>query len=467
MRLLPLALCLCCSLLWAISPKEVRIIAFDKLQGRTTTNEEGLGLQELQDYLSLDYHKPLVISLGDNYLGSFTSLTDKGKKIAKELKTLGVSSTLLNSQDLCYGIEQYRSNCFYSGITTLSTNLTSQKKKYLDKFPKIFYTVKNGYKIAFLGGYSQDFFVNRKIQTEPLAKSIEREIKKILQSSSEERPNAIILLLRLSGGFDSFSKKISSKELEDVCKIKGISAILISDENSSYQGRIKGTPIISSSLADNEITQLDLQFNPKFKFLTSIQAKIIPINTSLLGKYSSKPNTKKRTIAFSDEKLENKADKKDFRTPLGNFVCHTLFENISTDFVLLPKNIFAQPLPKGKITDADIFQVFQRDYRLFTAKISGKKLKEILSKIIFNSEDYQIFAPELKYDSNKIASLKCSSIFGLSPVKNEKFYTVLTTQEGLTDFLKEAEEKMVCNKSLVNSLINELDGKEISPSSAK
>ncbi len=467
MRLLCLSFCLCCSLLWAGSPTEVRIIAFDKLQGRLTTSKEGLGGQELNDYLSLDYHKPLIISLGDNYLGSFESLIDKGKDIARKLKSLDVRTTLLGSQDLCYGIEQFNKNCLYAKITALSTNLTSQNNKHLIGLPKTVCVVKNGYKIAFLGGYSQDFFVSRKVRTEPLAETIATEVQKMIKLPDEERPHAIILLLNFSDGFNSFSKKFISKELEETCKIKGLSAILISDKNSSsYQSRIKGTPLISTSLTNNEITQLDLHFNPKFKFLTSIQTKIVPINTALLGKSSPK-TTKRKAIAFSTEKIENKADKKVFRTPLGNFVCHALYENISSDFVLLPSEIFHTSLPKGKITDDDIFQIFQRDYRLFTAKISGKKLREILSNIVLRSKDYQIFAPDLQYNKSKIVSLKSSGFLGLSPVDDDKLYTVLTTQKGFKKFLKDAKKKDVCDGSLVNSLIDELDGEEISPNFAK
>ena len=402
----------------------------------------------------------MIISLGDNYQGSFDSHQDKGEKVARLLKELGAGYTLLSDLDLCLGIKQYQKNNTLSGITTLATNLQSQKLKELSKFPQHTFVVKNGFKILFLGGYNQDFFVNQDVQNSSLAAAIKKEIEKIFSSKTQESPNAIILLLKMPDGFDSFSKKIKKKELEEVCQIKGISAIFISDDqHSSYLTRVKGTPIISTSLKDNQISQLDLEFKPKFKFLTLAQAKIVTIKPATFAKSSVYQGT---PLATCQTTLENKPTDKSLRTPLGNTICRTLFENRSADFVLLPSSIFQKSLEKGKVTDKDIYNIFGRDHRLFTAKISGKEIKEAFGQIIFTSKDYQFYAPELKFDAKEIFSLKSAGLFGLSPVKEKKLYTVLTTQEGLNQFLQNAEKKRVCNKGLLRSLLDEIENKNIS-----
>ena len=309
--------CLFCGLLWAAQPNKVRIVAFDKLQGRIASSQKGLGLQDLKDFVSLDYHEPLIISLGDNYQGSFDSHQDKGEKVARLLKELGAGYTLLSDLDLCLGIKQYQKNNTLSGITTLATNLQSQKLKELSKFPQHTFVVKNGFKILFLGGYNQDFFVNQDVQNSSLAAAIKKEIEKIFSSKTQESPNAIILLLKMPDGFDSFSKKIKKKELEEVCQIKGISAIFISDDqHSSYLTRVKGTPIISTSLKDNQISQLDLEFKPKFKFLTLAQAKIVTIKPATFAKSSVYQGT---PLATCQTTLENKPTDKSLRHTFGQY----------------------------------------------------------------------------------------------------------------------------------------------------
>ncbi len=463
MRLFGLLLFLVFCPLWAEDFDKIRIIAFDNLQGRVQTTQQGLGASDLADYISFDYRQPIVVSLGDNYFGSFNSFEDKGLAVAKILQKIDVRYTLLSSLDLCFGLEQYQKINAYAKIKTLGTNLQSENSKKLRNFPKSSLVTHKGIKILFLGGYTQDFFVNNDIQTTSLAASIEAELKKILASETQNLPNAIILMLNFPDGFDTFSKRAQDKELEKVCQIKGISAILISDKNRSYFARINGTPIISSSLQKNEVSQIDLEFKPKFKFLTSAQAQIVTIPASA----SQETPQKSKTIATCGEELSDKAAKKDFRTPLGSFICRAVAENQSADFALLPQNIFLQPLQKGNVTALDIYNLFGKNYRLFTAKISGKELKQILQKILFETKNYQIYAPELKYDKSKIVSLQTAGLFGFSPVKDDKFYTVLTTQQGFVEFLGNAKDKEVCKKSLVSSLLDELDGKEINAKETK
>ena len=455
MRKLTLLFCLCFGLLFGKSLAEVDIVAFQQLAGRTNTAESDYGFNELYSKISSKFPNSIIVGLGNNYYGSFSSLRNKDKSIAIELKKLNADLCLLSGEDLICGLKDYLEYNDIAGIKTLGANLKSNKEKNLKGIFPSFTIEKSGYKILFIGGCSENLFINEEISTSSIAKAVEAKISEAVRTKNI--PNAVVVLLDIPNSFDAFGRQITNEALRKVSKIDGVSAIIMNDnKSSSYSTKTKSIPLINTSMQEGTISHVKLSFDPKFKFLASASSEIITL------KKNTTSTETPEIIATSNSVISHKSTRKKPISPLGKIVCRNLAESSGADFVVLPQNIFKNSLPNGKVSDKDVYQIFKTDHRLFTAKVSGKKLKEIFELIIFKNKRYQYYAPELKHNQSEITSLKSSGFFGLSQVKDYSQYSVVTTQEGFDEFLTDGNKKNSLNKSLVSSLLEELRGKILS-----
>ncbi len=458
MRKLTLLSCLFFGLLFGQTVDVVDIIAFQQLSGRVKSDGKICGLDDLQNKIVSVFPNSILIGLGNNYSGSFSSFRGDGQSFAAKLQKLNLKLNLISGEDLVFGLKEYLEFNKTSNSAVLCTNLKSEKKRGLQGISSTCLLEKNGYKILFVGGCAENLFINADITTTPLAEAVEAKISEIV--SGGVIPNAIIVMLDIPASFDTFTRQILDDALRKISKIDGISAIFVNDnKSSSYSTNAGSVPIISTSVQEGEISLVKLSFDPKFRFLSSASSEIINLERTNEGNVIAE-NYESIATAASD--ISSKPTRVKFPTPLGKIVCRNLAESSKIDFVVIPQSIFKNSLSKDNVSDKDIYQIFETDHRLLTAKVSGKELKEIYSLILFQNKRYQYFAPELKSNQNEITSIKHSGFFGLSPVKDDAQYSVLTTQEGFDEFLVNGDKKSALKKSLVTSLLEELRGKILS-----
>lgn len=362
----------------------------------------------------------LHFDTGDNFFGSPEAFFSEGQIIQNLLNRCGIDYSTIGNIDFSFGKKQLQNIILNLNYKILVSNVTTRdNNKFIYGVAPYSIIKYDKIKIGIIG------------MSDPnLASLIECENRKYLSvlSLDSAMENS---LEKLVGNVDLvFVLGHFKKDEWETTLYKDIPAIVMgniksnNDEDfvvnwSKEQSNFVG---VQSKNKFSAYTLIKLQYNkarmekiPRqqriFKWrewVTDIQAQKHNITTknfdektlAFLSYWETNLNRLlNKFVCISEQTLSTKGK---YSMPIGNFITDTLRKTNKTQIAFLNYQFIRAPLPKGVITEKDIYKSFPFPNKIVTGKITGKTLKKAIIRSIKSNYPLQISGFKVALKNNDV-----------------------------------------------------------------
>ena len=367
----------------ADSDQAVTLLLTSNLQGEFTTAEQNQDHEDpmlvmAQSLMREKEKNPgaLMIDLGNAFYPGLLSKFSYGSVTMDYLDYFGFSATLISSNDLNIGLGNLKFLSQSKRTTLLSANI---EKNDLPVFAPYFTTVVKGKKIGFIGISSPIGFLD--VAEKQLFEANFVDIHSVLALNITRLQNeAVDFIVVLSG--------LSYEENLDLMETHRDIALCISGGDfrgklySSRASRIdieSGRSLITLIRPDGYYTlTLDMQ--------NGLEVRALKLSLPEPSEPHPQAYTdflKRLTLwksQFASEGNQVVAEDIAGQVPVdGKKTAELLRDRFGTEIVLLDKRAISPGVLSGKVTYSDILFMINDDFPLFTYRITGKELKQMLA----------------------------------------------------------------------------------------
>ncbi|MCP4176876.1 MAG: multifunctional 2',3'-cyclic-nucleotide 2'-phosphodiesterase/5'-nucleotidase/3'-nucleotidase [bacterium] len=382
--------------------KEVTVISFNDFHGqvqRTTDNHHIVpGIEKFMTAVKMEENvyknNTILVSGGDNYQGTFMSLMTFGAPVNDMFKSLDVVASAVGNHEFDWGVKYFPKWEKNTNMDYLAANIVYKKNNELVKWAKPYLIVqKNGVKVAFIGLATREtLYTTAKKNLKGLkfmdpAKAAQKWIDFLKAGKAKAgKPDVIIALTHIPSSQDT-KGTITGAEINDLCNnTKGLNAVISAHSHEVVSGYINKIPVIQAGSYGEDIGILNLFFNQQNK-LTGITPSIVNVGkeinnlkndktgTDILAKYSKKLakyfkviGTAKGNFTRTDQSVSK----------LGYFVAEVMAKSAGDQIGIVNTYGLRADLKSGKITVQDIYDVAPFDNKIYSVKMKGKDLKQLI-----------------------------------------------------------------------------------------
>lgn len=385
--------------------KYVSIFAINDFHGTVEEDLTGknLGMAKLAQVISeLQAANPesIFVSAGDNYQGSSLSNLSQGKIVSDFFKYMNLAASTIGNHEFDWGSERFAEWERDGGFSFLACNLIEKQSGKLPSWCKEYELFNvGGHTICVIGVATIDtIFTTKKDLIEGYdfldpAKTVRKVLRKV---QATYHPEAVVVLShigshinRLSGTPVSAANDPKDKfELEDLCKIKGIDAVITGHSHELVNAKLNGKPVVQAMNYGRAVSQIRIKFNEKG--VSKVEGRVIQAHKdraeitenkdmlALLGKYKSEyGNQLGEKIAFVESELSHEETVPNV-TPLGFVVTTAMKAAFNADFAVTNGGGLRKSIKAGTLTVNDMWELIPFDNTGVLVTVKGKDLKRIV-----------------------------------------------------------------------------------------
>ena len=445
----------------SVIAKEIQIVAYNDFHGAITEKAKYVpGMAKYVTAIKNERSKKtnsLVVSAGDNFTGTAMSNLTFGEPVAQMMEMVGTSLSAVGNHVFDY--EPEKVTCWQKKYNWnfVVANIYDKRTGKRVTWAKPYEIIKvAGVKVAFIGlttvttpDMTDKKFVKNvefrdaAVELKKVIKHLKRDLKK------EERPDIIIALTHIASYQDNPGESnVRGKEkagqgdgeLENICKVKGIDAVISGHSHKFVSGLCENVPVIQSSKSGVGIGTLLITLNDKNK-VESIDPALVPVwkfKDKLQPDPKAEATYKKwekklgpildTVIGYASGDFLHSRDDIKVVTPFGRYVCELMIDNTDTEIAIINSGAFkGTGFKKGSITNRVLYTAAPYDSRIVSMKMTGRSIRKLIEHAIYythgNGYFYGLdltFKPNKK-EGSKIVRLK---LIDGSPLKDNQFYTV-------------------------------------------
>ncbi len=447
--------------------KYVSIFAINDFHGSVEEDIAGKNpgmakLNEVVKELQLANPESIFVSAGDNYQGSALSNMSKGKIVSDFYKHAGVAASTIGNHEFDWGEDLFAQWQKDGGFDFIACNLIDKRTGKIPSWCKeyVLYNI-GGHLICLVGTATEDTIYTaaaNKIENfeflDP-AKSIRKVVSKV---NAVYHPEAVVVLSHIGTQDNRLSKgnpvsADNSRELEDVCNIKGVDAVITGHSHMYVNGRCNDVPVVQALNYGRAISQIKLKFNNNG--LTKADGKVIEVYkekdaitedselVSVIAKYKAEFGAELgEKVAFVEAELSHEETVPNV-TPLGHLIASAMKAAYGADFAVTNGGGLRKSIKAGTLTVNDMWELIPFDNTGVVVKVKGSDLKKIVDHGI-NTVGFragQFAGGKVYYTTRMSEGYRVSKIVldDGREVKDDEVYTCV-----VNDFMAEGGDKYTC-----------------------
>jgi 2',3'-cyclic-nucleotide 2'-phosphodiesterase/3'-nucleotidase len=390
----------------------------------------------------------VFVSGGDNYQGSALSVMTKGKIISEAFKEIGVSASAIGNHEFDWGDGNFAQWTTDGGFPFLAANLVEKATGKTPAWAKP-YTILTvgGHRIALIGLVTAETLTT--VKKENVARydfldAAATAKKYVLLIQRLEAPEAIIAISHIPAVADKIDParaigQTEPNELEKLCLVRGLDAIVTGHSHTSVNGKANGVPVVQAYYNGRSLAKLSFTFKADNSFsLSTSLVELYKNKASITENAAVKDIYTKYMDQYADVLLEKICEvpaeitheEGVNVTPMGFWVCEAMRARFGTQVAVMNGGGLRKGFAAGTATVQDFWDLMPFDNTAITFKVSGAVLKKIIDHGIDSPGmgNGQFSGLVVRYDSgrayeNKVISM---TLADGSPVKDEGSYTVVT-----------------------------------------
>ncbi len=382
--------------------KYVSVFAINDFHGSVEEDLSGKNpgaakLYEVVSELKAVNPESIFVSAGDNYQGSALSNLSGGKVVSDFFNYADLAVSTIGNHEFDWGEEKFAEWEKDGNFNFIACNLVYKKDGKKPEWLKDYelYNI-GGHLICVIGTATVDtIYTASKNKIEDFefldpAKSVRKVLRKV---DALYHPEAVIVLSHIGSHNNRLFKgnpvsADESTELEDLCRIKGIDAVITGHSHEYVNGLVNGVPVVQAINYGRAISQIKLKFNNDG--LVSAKGSVIEVYKekdsitenadvlSLVASYKTKYGAQLgETIAFVEEELSHEENVPNV-TPLGYVIASAMKAAFKTDFAVTNGGGLRKSINAGTLTVNDMWELIPFDNTGVIATVSGATLKKIV-----------------------------------------------------------------------------------------
>ncbi|ACC99021.1 5'-Nucleotidase domain protein [Elusimicrobium minutum Pei191] len=378
-------------------------------------NKETGGIGVLKNYFEREYGKKLLLDSGDWFSETPEGSIGKGSYILKMMRMAGYDATGLSYTDLAPGWATMSENIRNSEFTVLSSNIKTRGGAVPSYIPRSIIKEINGVKIGIFslvikndkesaGGRLGEIKIFDEIEA----------AKAVIDDLKNKGADAVILLVDVAQNENNYEERAILEQVE------GINIVLAgapSGEKTSIE-EYDNAYIVKTEPFLIKLTKLKLNFDFNKK-LAGVELETIPLSKEKYGEDEAikkivddlRSATFKRLNHVIAEAEDLIADVDTGPSVLGEIIAGCIKDWAKADIGIINSDPLRVSIPKGKITEYSLYEVYPYNDTVMSVRIRGEELKNILEKSLLSKNNFpQISGMTVEYNMSEPEGSKVKSI---------------------------------------------------------
>ena len=382
--------------------KYVSIFAVNDLHGTVEEDLAGKNpgiakLYEVLQELEMANPESMFVSAGDNYQGSALSNLSQGKIVSDFFKAANLACSTIGNHEFDWGEERFAEWEKDGNFNFLACNLIDKRTGKLPEWCKEYelYNI-GGHLICVIGTATMDTVytaAKNKVENFDFLDPATCVRKVLRRVDAVYHPEAVVVLSHI-GSHDNRLMPNSpvsadhSTELEDLCSIKGVDAVITGHSHEYVNGTVNGVPVVQAINYGRAISQIKLKFNENG--LVSASGNVIevyknkdvitevPEMLSLVGSYKQQyGNELGEKVAFVEAELSHEETVPNV-TPLGYVIATAMKAAYKADVAITNGGGLRKSIKAGTLTVNDMWELIPFDNTGYLITVKGSDLKKII-----------------------------------------------------------------------------------------
>ncbi|MEW6556406.1 MAG: 5'-nucleotidase C-terminal domain-containing protein [Elusimicrobiota bacterium] len=391
----------------------------------------------LSNFLKSQQKPYILLDAGDIFQGTPEGDLTNGEVCVKVMNELGYDTLTVGNHEFDKGQKRLKKLVEMANFSVLGANVIDKKTKNIVKWLEPYYIKEiYGVRIGVLGLTTSAMpYITMPEVRRGLEFRKETDVAKNYIPLLKQKCDVVVALTHIGLAKEGeFEDDVFLAENTD-----GID-IIIGGHTHNFLKKpilVKNTMIVQAGCYGKCVGQIVIKIR-KGK-IVSKKYKLIPLNRKKLGedtelktkigKLTEQISAKMESIIGSSaQKLSHSVTDKNGEIPLGNWQADVFRKITNSDIAFQNAGGIRADLPEGKITLRNLYELSPFGNTIFTMKLTGSQIKEILeSSVSGRFGMLQVAGLKFKYDRNRKAADKVVEITVRNqPINPKKYYKVAT-----------------------------------------
>lgn len=382
--------------------KYVTIFAINDFHGSVEEDLAGKNpgaakLGEIIFELKAQHPESIFVSAGDNYQGSALSNLSKGKVVSDFFKAVELATSTVGNHEFDWGEDMFEQWKKDGGFDFIAANIIYKPTGKIPSWCKEYELYRiGGHLIAVIGTATQDtvFTASKKMIenfefTDP-AKAVRKTLRKLQAMYPIE---AVVVLSHIGTHANRLApgNVVSANdddELENLCKVKGVDAVISGHSHEYVKGKTHGVPVVQAINYGRAVSCVQFKFDEnglrdvaadvieiyKYKDEITSDNEILQIVASYKSEYGAELGER---VAFLEDELSHEETVPNV-TPVGYLIATAMKNAYKADMAITNGGGLRKTLRAGALTVNDMWELIPFDNTGVTVKVKGRDLKKII-----------------------------------------------------------------------------------------
>lgn len=439
--------------------RPITILSTNDVHGSLSNDGSYIGSAVISAYINQNRAKnpngTLLLDAGDSMQGTMTSNLFYGKAMIEVMNAMKYDAAGIGNHEFDWTAAKLAERVKEANYPFLSANIFEKATGNRPEWAKPYALFnKNGLKIGVIG------FTSTETPSIVLADNIKDynivdPVPYINEYAEELRAQGadLIVVLAHEGG-SSISSGAVAGPIADLAKqFVGVDAIVGGHRHNNFAGTAAGIPFVSNKDKGRGIGDIELRYDVVTgKVVSAKETTIVPVATfapdatvkAIVDRYETEvAPMKNEVVAKTDIDITTDYNAESL---MGNLVADIMLKATpGADFAFTNAGGLRSSIKAGDITVGSVYAVMPFDNTLFTMKLTGAQIKEILEQgAKLEKGMIQVSGLKFEYDSTLPAGSRVTKMTKLdgTPIALDQTYTIVTNdflaggQDGFTTFAK-------------------------------
>lgn len=435
------------------SNKVIEILSFNDFHGNVLESGKNIGAAKLTGIIkeyqkkgeASDTYGVATVSGGDIYQGTAISNILSGAPVSEMLKEIGIVASAIGNHEYDWGSDKIKPWADEVGFKFVAANLideaTGEAPEYAE--PYVMTTV-DGINIAFIGIATPETLTSTKAENVVGLKFLDivetiDKYSKIVRAEGAD----IVVALTHSPAVENSDGTITGEAAEIAANAADVDAVIAAHNHKFVDGFVqnsnngKDVPVVQAGYNGRGLSVITFTFDENEEilnvdantrqFYAESTTNEFPVDENVAESIAKYNEELAPTLLTEVAELNFDLDYDRYAgvTPLGVTVAEAMRQAGGTQVAIANGGGIRAPLSKGTLTLGDMYTILPFDNNVFTMKVTGAKLKELIQHGI-NPDGFgwgQYSGLTVWYDSatDEITSMRLSDG---TKVEDDECYTL-------------------------------------------
>lgn len=439
--------------------RPLTIISTNDVHGSLSNEGSYIGSAVIAGYVNASRaknpHGTLLLDAGDAMQGTMTSNLFYGKAMIEVMNAMDYDAAGIGNHEFDWNTTKLAERVNEAEFPYLSANIFEKATGNRPEWAKPYALFnKNGLKVGVIG------FTSTETPSIVLADNIKGynivdPVPYVNQYAKDLRAQGADLIVVIAHeGANSISNGAVSGPIADLAEqFTGVDAIVGGHKHNNFAGTAAGIPFVSNKDKGRGIGDIELRYDVLTgKVVSAKEMTIIPAATftpdvavkEIVDRYEAEvAPLKNEVVGKADVEITTDYNGESL---MGNLMTDIMLKvTPGVDFAFTNAGGIRTGLKAGDITVGSVYAVMPFDNTLFTMKLTGAQIKEILEQgAKLEKGMIQVAGLKFEYDSSLPAGSRVTKMTKLdgTPIALDQTYTIVTNdflaggQDGFTTFAK-------------------------------